>query len=154
MEPGKNPTLTDSVVGGNIHTGNVVHNHYHQPPPVAQPQYVQPQYVQAPQPIVIQQIVAPRPAPIYVHYDKIHTSEWIVFGWVAIVLNILSGGLFVGCNFIISVVGIFSLLPKLNLRKKQPGHPEAYQVTKAIKINAISVGIGFAMISIISLAGL
>ena len=139
-----------------MHTGNVVHNHYHQPAQVAQPQYVQPQFVQAPQPIVIQQIVAPQPAPrqMYVRYDNIHTSDWIVFGWVAIVLNILSGGMFVGCNFIISAVGIFSLLPQLNLRKKQPGHPEAYHVTKAIKINAISVGIGFAMIFIISLAGL
>jgi hypothetical protein len=150
MEPDKSPTLTDSVVGGNMHTGNVVHNHYHQPPQVAQSQYVQ-----APQPIVIQQIVAPQPAPrqIYVEYTKLHTSDWIVFGWVALVLNILTGGIFVGCNFLISVVGIFTLLPHLNLYKKQPGHPEAHRVTKAIKINLISLGIGFVVLFIVAIVG-
>jgi hypothetical protein len=154
MEPDKSSTLTDSVVGGNMHmhTGNIVHNHYHQPPQIAQPQYAQPQYVRAPQPIVIQQIVAPQPAPrqIYVHYKKLHTSDWIVFGWIALVLNLLSGGLSVGCNFIISVIGIFSLLPHLNLYKTQPQHPEARRVSKAIKINVISFAIGFVMFVIVS----
>ena len=44
------PSMQDSVVGGNLHTGHVIHNHYHmpqQPPqqaPVASPpQYQQPQ---------------------------------------------------------------------------------------------------------------
>jgi len=138
MEPDKSSTLTDSVVGGNLHTGNVVHNHYHQSPQVAQPQYIQ-----APQPIVTQQVVAPQPVPIYVHYKKIHTSDWIAFGWAAIILNILSAGMCIFINFVISVVGIFSLLPHLNLHKKQPGHPEAHRVTKAIKINAISFAVGF-----------
>ena len=34
-------TLQDSVVGGNLHTGNVIHNHYHftqEPSPQPQPQ--------------------------------------------------------------------------------------------------------------------
>ena len=30
-QPGQNPAMQDSVVGGNLHTGNVVHNHYHTP---------------------------------------------------------------------------------------------------------------------------
>ncbi|MDG1556493.1 MAG: hypothetical protein P8Q98_01705, partial [Candidatus Poseidoniaceae archaeon] len=47
MEPPHDPpsTLQDSVVGGNLHTGNVIHNHYHftqepsaQPQPQPQPQ--------------------------------------------------------------------------------------------------------------------
>lgn len=43
MEPPQDPasTLQDSVVGGNLHTGNVIHNHYHftqEPPPQPQPQ--------------------------------------------------------------------------------------------------------------------
>ena len=44
MEPPHDPasTLQDSVVGGNLHTGNVIHNHYHftqepSPQPQAQP---------------------------------------------------------------------------------------------------------------------
>ena len=54
MEPPHDPasTLQDSVVGGNLHTGNVIHNHYHftqepspQPQPLVQPQ--QPVHQQA-----------------------------------------------------------------------------------------------------------
>ena len=39
-------SLQDSVVGGNLHTGNVIHNHYHIAPNPASPQ--QPQQVQQP----------------------------------------------------------------------------------------------------------
>jgi len=36
--PGSNPNVRDSVVSGDLHTGDVIHNHYHmsQPPPVPQ----------------------------------------------------------------------------------------------------------------------
>ena len=42
MQPsdGTKPTIQDSVVGRDMHTGNVIHNHYHLPPapqPVQQP---------------------------------------------------------------------------------------------------------------------
>ena len=49
-----NPSLQDSVVGGDLHTGHVIHNHYHmpQPPQPPQPQVVMqqpaPQYQQQP----------------------------------------------------------------------------------------------------------
>ena len=35
-------SLQDSVVGGNLHTGNVIHNHYHITPNPASPQQPQP----------------------------------------------------------------------------------------------------------------
>lgn len=40
-----NPSLQDSVVGGDLHTGHVIHNHYHMPQPPQQPQYQQQQVV-------------------------------------------------------------------------------------------------------------
>ena len=53
MEPPHDPpsTLQDSVVGGNLHTGNVIHNHYHfTQEPSAQPQQQPlPQQQQRPQ---------------------------------------------------------------------------------------------------------
>ena len=39
-------SLQDTVVGANLHTGNVIHNHYHITPNPAPPQ--QPQQVQQP----------------------------------------------------------------------------------------------------------
>ena len=49
-----NATLQDSVVGGDLHTGNIIHNHYHvtqTPAPVQTPvqQTVTPPHLQEPQ---------------------------------------------------------------------------------------------------------
>ena len=49
-----NATLQDSVVGGDLHTGNIIHNHYHvtqKPAPVQTPvqQTVTPPHLQEPQ---------------------------------------------------------------------------------------------------------
>ena len=49
-----NATLQDSVVGGDLHTGNIIHNHYHvtqTPAPVQTPvqQTVTPSHLQEPQ---------------------------------------------------------------------------------------------------------
>lgn len=54
MQPSQDTgsSLQDSVVGGNLHTGNVIHNHYHiTPNPAAQqqPQQVQQPVAQQPQ---------------------------------------------------------------------------------------------------------
>ena len=67
MEPPQDPasTLQDSVVGGNLHTGNVIHNNYHftqepspQPQPQAQPH--QPNYQQVqPPPQQVQTVYRP-----------------------------------------------------------------------------------------------
>jgi|TARA_Y100000031_G_C8187455_1_gene369674 TctA family transporter len=37
-KPSENPMMQDSVVGGDLHTGNVTHNHYHTTPQQIQPQ--------------------------------------------------------------------------------------------------------------------
>ena len=53
-DPSQAPSMQDSVVGGNLHTGNVVHNHYHAAPqPVAQ---------QVPVQTVVQQTYTPTAA--------------------------------------------------------------------------------------------
>jgi TM2 domain-containing membrane protein YozV len=50
-DPSQAPAMQDSVVGGNVHTGNVVHNHYHAAP--------QPVVQQVPVQAVVQQTYAP-----------------------------------------------------------------------------------------------
>ena len=147
MNPSTGPTMQDSVVGGDLHTGNVVHNHYHAPSPSPQPQVVH-----QPQPIIIQQVIAPQPVhfPIYVDYKKYHSKDWIAFGYAAILLNIISGGSCFGFNLCISLVGVVSLLPRLNLATKQPGHPEANKVGHAITINLVSMGVGLITILVFS----
>jgi TM2 domain-containing membrane protein YozV len=50
-DPSQSPAMQDSVVGGNVHTGNVVHNHYHAP--------AQPVVQQVPMQAVVQQTYAP-----------------------------------------------------------------------------------------------
>lgn len=147
MQPGTNPppAMQDSVVGRDMHTGNVIHNHYHAAP---QPQAaVNP----PPQPIIIQQVVAPRfpPTPIYVNYKKYHSGEWIFFGYAALILNLFSAGYCFGFNFCISLVGIVSLIPARNLGFKQPGHPETNKVGHAVIINVVSIGVGLLAVALI-----
>lgn len=57
--PGSGPNVKDSVVSGDLHTGNVIHNHYHisqpspavpQPPPVPQRPPVPPRAANPSQP--------------------------------------------------------------------------------------------------------
>ena len=60
-EPSQQPTMQDSVVGGDLHTGNVTHNHYHSP------QQIQPQTI-----VVHQQ--APSQPVIMPHY-QIHQGN-------------------------------------------------------------------------------
>ena len=54
MQPDdKGTNMHDSVVGGNVHTGNVIHNHYHGAPPVEASTYQPP-----PQAVVVSQPAA------------------------------------------------------------------------------------------------
>jgi uncharacterized membrane protein YhaH (DUF805 family) len=54
MQPDdKGTKMQDSVVGGNVHTGNVIHNHYHGTPPVQETTYQPP-----PQAVVVSQPAA------------------------------------------------------------------------------------------------
>ena len=57
--PASGPNVKDSVVSGDLHTGNVIHNHYHMP---QQPQFQQPQ---------------PTPQPSYTNYYQQHGSRYL-----------------------------------------------------------------------------
>lgn len=90
MEPPQDPasTLQDSVVGGNLHTGNVIHNHYHftqepapQPQPQAQPR--QPVYQQA-QP-VYQPVVQTVPS------SRVNDDELLIAYIIWLFLGLLGG---------------------------------------------------------------
>lgn len=135
--------MQDSVVGGDLHTGNVIHNHYHAAP--------QPQVIHQPQPIIVQQLIAPPipQVPIYVNYKKYHSGDWIAFGYAAILLNIISGGACFGFNLCVSAIGILTLYPRLNLATSQPGHPESNKIGHAVIINIVSALVGFLVFLIL-----
>ncbi|DAC31598.1 MAG TPA: TM2 domain-containing protein [Candidatus Poseidoniaceae archaeon] len=72
--PGTAPNIQDSVVSGNIHTGSVVHNHYHAAPQ-AQPQQV----------IVTQQPVYQSPVqvvnqPPYSNFQQLQSGRPLSYG--------------------------------------------------------------------------
>ena len=71
--PGSSPNIKDSVVSGDIHTGTVVHNHYHAAPqaPVQQVVAQQPVYQQ---PV---QVVQQQPYP---NYYQQHGGQTIYYG--------------------------------------------------------------------------
>ncbi|RJU92075.1 MAG: hypothetical protein DWC08_04915, partial [Candidatus Poseidoniales archaeon] len=138
MQPsdGTKPTIQDSVVGRDMHTGNVIHNHYHLPPA--------PQPVQQPPPQTV--IYSPNPpqgAPyqhnpqqVFIPYKKIHATDWIIFGVLAIILGMIPGLNF--CCGLVSGVGVISMLPHLHLAKNNQ-HPDSGKVIPALVLNAIAI---------------
>jgi len=66
MQPPADPptSMQDSVVGGNLHTGNVIHNHYHTPQQVQQPEPRPTSQYQQQQPQVVMQ------QPQYAQYQQ------------------------------------------------------------------------------------
>ena len=135
MQPGPNqpPAIQDSVVGRDMHTGNVIHNHYHLPPTQAAAQ-------PPPQTIILQQ-PAPQPAfqnqyivPIQ-YFKKIYGTDWIVLGVVSILFSFLPL-VNVICG-LVSTVGIFAMLPHLHL--KLGGHPDSRKIVPAIALNSIAL---------------
>jgi TM2 domain-containing membrane protein YozV len=69
------PAMQDSVVGGNLHTGNVVHNHYHT----------------APQQAVPVQTIIQQAAPTTVTMAQLGNKDvvtayllWFLVGWIGI----------------------------------------------------------------------
>ena len=97
MEPPHDPSsaLQDSVVGGNLHTGNVIHNHYHfnqEPSPQPQPQ------TQAPQP-AHQQVQPPpqqvqtvyRPVVQTVRSSRVNDDELFIAYLIWLFLGLLGG---------------------------------------------------------------
>ncbi len=138
MQPDSDrPTnVQDSVVSGDVHTGNVIHNHYHLPPT--------PQVAPPPQTIIIQQ---PSPQqrmpfpgaamPPMIPFKKVYGTDWIIFGSLSILFSFFPG-LNACCGFV-SFVGILSMLPNLNLRRMQPNHPDARKVVPAIVLNCVAL---------------
>ena len=97
MEPPYDPasTLQDSVVGGNLHTGNVIHNHYHitqeaspQPQPQVQPH--QPVYQQV-QPLPQQIQPAYQPVVQTVPSSRANDDELFIAYLIWLFLGILGG---------------------------------------------------------------
>ena len=73
--PDSSPNIKDSVVSGDIHTGTVVHNHYH-----AAPQAQPVQQVVVPQQPVYQQPVQVAPQPMYSNFYQQHGAQLMYYG--------------------------------------------------------------------------
>ena len=139
MQPGPDqPTnVQDSVVGRDMHTGNVIHNHYHLPPT--------PQQAPPPQTIIIQQpphqqqqmpFPGSQMIPM-VPLKKLYSFDWLLFGIISILFSFFPG-LNICCGMI-SIVGILSMLPHVNIRRMQPHHPEAGKVVPSIVLNSVAL---------------
>ena len=137
MQPDDNsqPTIQDSVVGRDMHTGNVIHNHYHLPPT--------PQPVQQPPPQTViysglppQSIPYQQPQQLLIPYKKIHAFDWVIYGVISIFFAFFPGVNL--CCGLVSGVGILSMLPHLH-KSKNKLHPESGKIVPAIVLNAIAL---------------
>ena len=139
------PTIQDSVVGRDMHTGNVIHNHYHLPPT---PQPVQPP---PPQTVIYsglppQSIPYQQPQQLFIPYKKIHAFDWVVYGVLSILFAFLPG-LNICCG-LVSGVGILSMLPHLH-KSKDKLHPESGKIVPAIVLNSIAIFVTFLVLIIL-----
>ena len=137
MQPndGSQPTIQDSVVGRDMHTGNVIHNHYHLPPTPKVVQQPPPQTVVYPsqpqQPVMFQ-----LPQQVFTPYKKTHAFDWVVFGVISIIFSFIpSAGL---CCGLVSGVGVLSMLPHLH-KVKNKQHPDSGKIIPAIVLNSIAI---------------
>ena len=134
MEPndGSQPVIQDSVVGRDMHTGNVIHNHYHLPPT--------PTVVQPPQTVIAfgqsQPATTPYPQPVFIPYKKLYSLDWLLFGILSIFLAFAPGINF--CCAFTSGIGVLSLLPHLKHTKANT-HPESGKIIPAIVLNLIAI---------------
>lgn len=133
MQPGPNqpPAIQDSVVGRDMHTGNVIHNHYHLPPspqPAALPAVVV--YEQTPQ--------APMPTIQRLEYKEIG-ADWWIFNGIVCGLSSAFIPFLVMISGAISLLGVLLLAMNINIGKKQPGHPDSDTVSTALLVNIISL---------------
>tara|TARA_B100000767_G_C19693533_1_gene505121 strand:- start:723 stop:1178 length:456 start_codon:yes stop_codon:yes gene_type:complete len=139
MQPGPDqPTnVQDSVVGRDMHTGNVIHNHYHLPPTPQAPPAPQTIIIQQPPPLQHQMPFPGQQMGPMVPIKKIYSLDWVIFGVLSILLSFVPG-LNLCCG-LVSIVAILSLLPHVNIRRMQPNHPEAKNVVPAIVLNSIAL---------------
>ena len=141
MQPGPDqPTnVQDSVVGRDMHTGNVIHNHYHLPPT---PQVVQPP---PPQQVVVYQQPQQQ---LFIPYKKTYAFDWVVFGVISIIFSFITSVCL--CCGLMSGVGVISMLPHLH-KAKDKQHPDSGKIIPAIVINSIAIFIAlFASIVFLS----
>ncbi len=137
MQPDDNsqPTIQDSVVGRDMHTGNIIHNHYHLPPTPQPAQQPPPQTViysgLPPQSIPYQQ-----PQQLFIPYKKIHAFDWVVYGVISILFAFFPGVNI--CCGLVSGVGILSMLPHLH-KSRNKLHPESGKIVPAIVLNSIAL---------------
>ena len=101
-------SLQDSVVGGNLHTGNVIHNHYHITPNPAspqQPQQVQQPVAQQPQPFQ-NQPVQPTYAPMVqtIHSNGADDQELFIAYLIWFFLGLFGGHRFYFGHFALGVL--------------------------------------------------
>lgn len=118
-----------------MHTGNVIHNHYHLPPTPQPAQQPPPQTViysgLPPQSIPYQQ-----PQQLFIPYKKIHAFDWVVYGVISILFAFFPGVNI--CCGLVSGVGILSMLPHLH-KSKNKLHPESGKIVPAIVLNSIAL---------------
>jgi hypothetical protein len=118
-----------------MHTGNVIHNHYHLPPTPQPAQQPPPQTViysgLPPQSIPYQQ-----PQQLFIPYKKIHAFDWVVYGVISILFAFFPGVNI--CCGLVSGVGILSMLPHLH-KSRNKLHPESGKIVPAIVLNSIAL---------------
>ncbi|MEZ8000998.1 MAG: hypothetical protein QMC58_02020 [Candidatus Poseidoniaceae archaeon] len=128
--------LSDREIPRDLHTGNIIHNHYHSPSapvPAPAPQTAVP-------PTVIYQQTPPLAAPsipMY-GYKEIGADYWIfnstVCGLCSAFIPVVT---FVTGFF--SLVGFVILLRNLNIGQLEPGHPDSERVGPALLVNIVSL---------------
>jgi len=109
-QPG--PAFQDSVVGGNLHTGNIIHNHYHITPSPSPP----PQSQVAQQPFVPNQPQAPptQRTAVYVNANPninvLGTEErnLVVAYIIWLFLGIIGGHRFYLGHYVLGIVYFFT----------------------------------------------
>ena len=118
-----------------------------EPSPQAIPQPIQPQpqvINQPPQPVMmgtvnpnINQGFSPFHIPVQCQqsYKKIYAKDWLIMGIVSTFFGLMGPNI---C-WIISLVGVISMVTKLNIRNTEPGHPEAEKVIPALIANLIAI---------------
>ena len=110
-----------------------------------QPIQPQPQVInQPPQPVMMgtvnpqmSQGASPFNIPVQhaQSYKKIYAKDWLIMG----ILSTIFGFMGPGICWIISLVGVISMMTKLNIGSTEPGHPEAEKVKSALIANLVAI---------------
>jgi hypothetical protein len=118
-----------------MHTGNVIHNHYHLPP-TPQPAQQPPSQTVIYSGLPPQSIPYQQPQQLFIPYKKIHAFDWVVYGVISILFAFFPGVNI--CCGLVSGVGILSMLPHLH-KSRNKLHPESGKIVPAIVLNSIAL---------------